>query len=175
MEQSEQSAKQELLESILLQQDDYINKLKEYSDGLEAKTLEQDELISTLGSKVSFLTNANLEQSVEITRLEKELERLTSCECEKCKHKDQEINDLNITIERLDGVVYTGEELIKGLESKVIELTQMNQTLKKEMQELIAKTQMALVQVDKKNQIIGSGIVSGVFLLLSMIVYWIFN
>lgn len=74
---------------------------------------------------------------------------------EQIENRDQEINDLNNRITNLDNVVATGSELIKGLEAKLIESNQLNQTIKKEMQVLIYQVQIAQVQLDKKNQTIG--------------------
>lgn len=121
-----------------------------------------------LASRSEFLENENkVLNDLYNTKLDenKNLEERFLEIYELCSKKDHQINELNDTITNLDQVVLTGEKLIQGLEEKAIELNKQNQTLLKEMQVLIYKTQTALVQIDKKNKIIRIGIYLGIIFL----------
>ncbi len=75
----------------------------------------------------------------------------------------------------LRDVVSNGTMLVEALETKLKNLHKENQTIKKEMQVLIYKTQKAYVEVDRKNSIIGSIIIFNFFVFICWIAYLVFN
>jgi chromosome segregation ATPase len=132
------------------------------NDDFQIRNFEKDKLFKDIKEQIFNQDNTQLNNVIE--ELEKEVSLLTNLLLankeytealeEKILFQHEDLNQKEEQINSLNNVSQTSSELIEGLEKKVIESNQMIQTLKKEMQTLIYKTQIAYVEIDKKNDMV---------------------